>query len=119
LGSHLGEAQNPYKQFVAQGEGQPSPFKELKHQIYLGSDQCVKDMLCKLKPEQSLKDIPRLQISPVKRPLSSYELWGSSKKEGMVQAYADGHFTPEETARYFRVSTATVSRAVTLFECKM
>ena len=119
FGSHLGEAQNRYKQFVTQGGGQPPPFKELKNQIYLGSDQFVEDMQCKLNPEQSLKDIPRPQVATVKKPLAFYELQGSSKKECMAQAYASGHFTLEEIANYFRVSTATVSRAVNLFECKL
>jgi putative transposase len=119
FGSHLGEAQNYYKQFVAQGGGQPSPFKQLKNQIYLGSDKFVEDMQCKLNPEQSLKDIPRPQVSAVKKSLSFYELQGSSRKECMAQAYASGHYTLEEIANYFRVSTATVSRAMKWFECKM
>ena len=119
LGNHLVAAQNHYKQFVAQGAGQPSPLKELKNQIYLGSDQFVEEMQCKLNPEQSLKDIPRPQIATVKKPLAFYILQGSSRKENMAQAYASGHYTLAEIANYFSVSTATVSRAVKLFGCKM
>ncbi|MFT7129885.1 MAG: hypothetical protein ACI89U_002003 [Gammaproteobacteria bacterium] len=76
-------------------------------------------MQSNLNPEQSLKDIPRLQLATVKRPLASYELWGSSKKKYMAQAYASGHFTLEKIANNFRVSTETVSRAVKLFGYKI
>ncbi|MFT5692830.1 MAG: hypothetical protein ACI92E_002166 [Oceanicoccus sp.] len=42
------------KQCIAQGGGQQPPFKELKNQIYSGSNQFVEEMKCKLNPEQSL-----------------------------------------------------------------
>jgi hypothetical protein len=35
------EAQTAYRQFVADGKNQPSPWEVLKHQIYLGSDEFV------------------------------------------------------------------------------
>lgn len=52
-------AQQRYREFVQQGKGQPSPWQSLKNQIYLGDDDFVLDMQCKLDPEQSLKDIPK------------------------------------------------------------
>jgi len=35
--------------------------KRLKHQVYLGSDEFIEDMLSKLAPDQSLQDIPKSQ----------------------------------------------------------
>ncbi|MFZ6799025.1 hypothetical protein [Undibacterium sp. Di24W] len=52
-------AQLRYREFVQQGNGQPSPWKSQRNQIYLGDDDFVLDMQCKLDPEQSLKDIPK------------------------------------------------------------
>ena len=119
FGSQREDAQKHYKKFVAEGGGLPSPFKDLKNQIYLGSDQFVEDMQCKLDPGLSLNDIPRQQVATVKKPLAFFELLGSSREESMAQAYKSGHYTLEEIASFFDVSTATVSRAVKGYKCKM
>jgi hypothetical protein len=50
-----------YRAFVKEGRGPPSPLKRLKHQVYLGSDEFIEDMLSKLAPDQSLQDIPKSQ----------------------------------------------------------
>ena len=55
------KAQQAYRDFIKEGKNQPSPWEKLKNQIYLGSPEFVEDMQCKLDPEQSLKDIPKLQ----------------------------------------------------------
>ena len=62
-----------YRQFVKEGKGQSSPWESLKNQIYLGSDQFVKDVQCKMDPEQSLEDIPKLQKQAPPKPLSYYQ----------------------------------------------
>jgi len=54
-------AQQRYREFVQEGKGQPSPWQQLKNQIFLGDDGFVNNMQCKLNPEQSLKDIPKKQ----------------------------------------------------------
>ncbi|MDX8400228.1 MAG: transposase [Gallionellaceae bacterium] len=54
-------AQQRYRDFVKAGKGQPSPWKKLKNQIFLGDEDFVNEMQCKLRPEQSLKDIPKKQ----------------------------------------------------------
>jgi len=53
--------QMAYRAFVKEGRGPPSPLKRLKHQVYLGSDEFIEDMLSKLAPDQSLQDIPKSQ----------------------------------------------------------
>ncbi len=62
-----------YRQFVSDGNNQPSIWEELKNQIYLGSEQFVEDMQCKLNPEQSLENVPKPQKGLVKKPLSYYK----------------------------------------------
>jgi hypothetical protein len=60
-------AQQHYRDFILAGKGQPSPWQQLKNQIYLGDDDFVNDMQRKLAPGQSLNDIPKKQKqAPVK-----------------------------------------------------
>ena len=62
-------AESSYREFVQAGRNQPSPWKNLKNQIYLGTDEFVENMHCKLNPEQSLKDIPKKQKRGPSKPL--------------------------------------------------
>ncbi len=112
-------AQEKYKAFVKAGKNQPSPWKYLKNQIYLGSDKFVEEMQCKIDPEQSLKDIPKLQkIRPVK-PISFYKEKYKNRNKAMAEAYRSGHYTLAKVGDEFGVSYATVSRAVKDHECQM
>ena len=113
------EAQQHYRLFVQEGKNQPSPWESLKNQIYLGSDQFVEDMQCKINPKQSLADIPRKQKQSPPKPLSYYENCYERRTEAMAYAYLSGHYTLAEVGKWFGVSYATVSRAVREIECKM
>lgn len=105
-------AQQRYRDFVQQGKCQPSPWQKLKNQIYLGDDQFVEDMQCKLNPEQSLKDIPKKQKQAPVKPLAYFEERYKNRVESMAQAYLSGHYSLEQVGEHFGVSYATVSRAV-------
>lgn len=105
-------AQQRYAEFVQAGKGQPSPWQQLKNQIYLGDDDFVSDMQCKMNPQQSLKDIPKQQKQAPVRPLAHFAREYASRDEAMVQAYWSGHYTLEQVGEHFGVSYATVSRAV-------
>ena len=105
-------AQQRYRDFVQQGKGQPSPWQKLKNQIYLGDDEFVNDMLRKLDPEQSLKDIPKKQKQAPVKPLTYFAERYKTRDESMAQAYRSGHYTLEQVGEHFGVSYATVSRAV-------
>lgn len=109
-------AQQHYREFVRQGKGQPSPWQQLKNQIYLGDDAFVDDMQCKLDPEQSLKDVPKKQKQSPIKPLSHFEKRYADRNESMARAYLSGHYTLEQVGEHFGVSYATVSRAVKQLE---
>lgn len=94
----------------------PSPWAQLKNQIYLGDDAFVEDAQCKLDPEQSLKDIPKKQKQAPVKPLDWFESHYRSRDESMALAYLSGHYTLEAVGEHFGVSYATVSRAVKWFE---
>ncbi len=109
-------AQERYREFVQAGKGLPSPWSQLKNQIFLGDDLFVEDMQCKLDPEQSLKDIPKKQKQAPVKPLAWFASHYRSRDESMAQAYLSGHYTLEAVGEHFGVSYATVSRAVKWFE---
>lgn len=114
--SNFGEirksAQDKYRDFVQAGKNQPSPWGLLKNQIYLGSDEFVEDMQCKLDPEQPLDGIPMPQkLSPPKE-LVYYSERYAVRSEAMAAAYRSGHYSLQQVGRHFGVSSATVSRAV-------
>ena len=110
------QAQESYRQFVQAGKNQPSPWEMLKNQIYLGSDEFVESMQCKLDPDQSLKDIPRKQKQAPPKPVAYYQRRYKNRKAGMARAYLSGHYTLSEVGEFFGVSYATVSRAVKFYE---
>jgi len=114
--SRVGKARLAYKQFVSEGRNQPSPFSELKNQIYLGSELFVEEMQCLLNPDQSLEDIPRAQTGQVKKLLSYYADQQLSRNKKIAIAYRSGCYTQYEIGSYFGVSHATVSRAVKEYE---
>ena len=109
-------AQEKYKAFVQQGKSQPSPWGSLKNQIYLGSEEFVDDMQCKIDPEQSLKDIPKPQKNCPVKPFRYYKKSYKTRNRAMAEAYRSGHYTLSEIGDEFGVSYATVSRAVKEYE---
>ncbi|MCK9609439.1 MAG: transposase, partial [Methylomonas sp.] len=80
-------AQQRYRDFVEAGKKQPSPWLQLKNQIYLGADAFIDEVQGKIDPEQSLKDIPRKQKQAPANSLSHYFERYDSRNEGMARAY--------------------------------
>jgi putative transposase len=97
---------------IDSGKDKPSPWQQLKNQIYLGDDDFVNDMQGKLDPDQSLKDIPKKQKQAPVKPITYFAERYKTRDEGMTQAYLSGHYTLEQVGEHFGVSYATVSRAV-------
>jgi len=109
-------AQQRYRRFVQAGRNQPSPWDELKNQIYLGDDDFVEEAQCKLDPDQSLRDIPRKQKLSPPKPVEYFARKFTDRSEAMARAYLSQHYTLEEVGKAFGVSYATVSRALKRYE---
>jgi len=119
FGKQKKRAQEKYKAFVREGKGQPNPWESLKNQIYLGSDEFIEEMQCKIEPDQSLNDIPRPQKNCPIKPLTFYKDKYQSRNKAMAEAYRSGHYTLSTVGDAFGVSYATVSRAIKEYECQM
>lgn len=101
-----------YVRFVAAGIGRESPWNELKGQIYLGSEEFVEAMQRSIRPDQSLREIPRRQRQGVARPLDHYATRFTDRDRAMAEAYRTGAYSMQAIAVHFRVGRMTVSRAV-------
>ncbi len=60
-----------YRRFVAEGKGQPSPWEQLKQQVFLGSDAFVDAMQGKIPKERDLREVPQARRRPVARQLAA------------------------------------------------
>jgi putative transposase len=53
-----GRAIEGYKQFVTRGKNLPSPWKDLRNQVYLGNDLFVKRMDALIGGDKDLSEVP-------------------------------------------------------------
>lgn len=64
FGRNQTAAREVYRQFVSDGRGLPSPFKEIRNQVYLGGAEFLRGIDLKLKGSRWDADIPREQRAP-------------------------------------------------------
>ncbi len=100
-----------YRRFVLAGLDRETPWRQLKNQIYLGSDKFVEEMQCQLRADQVLTGVPRQQRLSPRQALDWYAGNWSDRKQAMALAYRSGHYTLEQIGEYFGVCRMTVSRA--------
>lgn len=124
--SGLGDGQRPnknstqlarqaYRQFVATGRGQPSPWAALKNQIFLGDDRFVARMHAQATsggvPVSS--EVPKKQrLRRVVLALSEYQKRALSRDDAIVAAYASGGYSQKEIGEHFGLHYSRVSRIV-------
>jgi hypothetical protein len=87
FGKRRHEAQTAYRQFVADGKNQPSPWEDLKNQIFLGSEVFVEEMQRKVNRDQHLSEIPKTQRRPVAQPLTWYFEKHPDRDRAIFEAY--------------------------------
>jgi putative transposase len=107
-----GDAIVAYMKFVQEGRNCPSPWTELKNQVYLGADEFVEDALRHVEASGSLLDVPRLQRSMPRRSLAFFQANYSDRDTAMQAAYNSGHYTQAAIAAFFKVGRSTVSRTI-------
>lgn len=112
FGRQHASAIRKYVEFVHEGARLPSVWSQLRGQIYLGSEEFVKNMQAHIEQHPSLDEIPRAQRLVQVQPLEEFER-SYSRKEAMARAYLSGQHTMAAIASHFGVHYSTVSRAVT------
>lgn len=120
--SHFGTvkttAQLRYVAFVKAGTGLPTVWNDLRHQIYLGSDQFVSQMQRSIRASATLSEIPRTQRQSPPKLLEEYVNTHADVSTAMVAAYRSGNYSLAAIGRHFGVHYSTVSRTVRAAEQK-
>ena len=103
---------NRFKKFVAEGKNQPSPWSDLKNQIFLGDDQFVDRMLSFVEENKNLSEIPKAQRRNELKSLEGYFQDSSSRNEAIVNAYQSGSFTLAAIGEHVGLHYSTVGGIV-------
>ena len=101
-----------YKEFVADGKNQPSPWEKLRNQVFLGKDEFVEDMHKLIDGEKELSEIPSSQRRASPLELSDYEAQANSRDEAICMAYKSGGYTQKQIGDFFGLHYAQISRIV-------
>lgn len=107
-----GQAVTLYKAFVVEGQGQPSPWLQLRNQVYLGSDDFMTQLNALIDGDKELSEIPSSQRRPMPKALSLYKKNASSRNAAIVEAYLSGDYSLKEVGDYFGLHYSTVSGIV-------
>jgi len=104
------KAINQYKLFVAEGKGQPSPWLELRNQVFLGDEEFVTRLQGLIDGDKELSEIPSLQRRALPMSLEQYELEQSTRDQAITLAYLSGGYTQKEIGDHFGLHYSRVSR---------
>jgi putative transposase len=110
------DGQAAYRRFVADGKNQPSPWDDLKNQIYLGSEAFVDEMQGKVNSDRKLSEIPRTHRRPVARPLTWYSEKYPDRDKAVFEAFRSGAYSMREIGDHVGLHYSTISRIVRLNE---
>jgi REP element-mobilizing transposase RayT len=112
FGSERAIATREYARFVGEGKGKEDPWKDLRGQIYLGSDGFVDEMQRLIRDDQPLLEIPVRQRRRPPRSLAYYGERYADRDRALAEAYRTGAYSMQAIADHFGVGRMTVSRAV-------
>jgi hypothetical protein len=108
-----------YVDFVRAGVGQAPIWEALRHQLFLGSEAFVEQMIAAQTTEHDeLREVRAAHRRALAKPLTFYDTNCDDRREAMAKAYLDGGYAMREIADHFQVHYATVSRAVRWLEAK-
>jgi REP element-mobilizing transposase RayT len=113
-----GTAQKKYIEFVSQGKNQPSPWKSLKNQVFLGDEEYVSQILNGIDKNQDLSEIPKSQQKEKAKELAWYEKQAMSRNEAIKHSYDSGGYSMKEIGVYYRLHYSRVSRIIKMAKDK-
>ena len=106
-----------YKEFVLEGIDKGSPWETLKGQVFLGTEDFIKQLSDLIREKENIKEVPRPQRYAARSPLSEI-FKGRKGKEKKVEdkiiyaAYVHHGYTMREIAEHLGFHYATISRAI-------
>jgi putative transposase len=111
--SRRSTARERYAKFVAEGIRAPSPWEQLKGQVFLGDDQFVEKMQ-KRAGRQQREDvqIPVAHRRPLPPTLPQIESRAANRNAAILRAHGTGAYSYQQIAVHFGVHFTTVGRIV-------
>ena len=110
--AHRPQAIERYRAFVTQGRNQPSPWQQLKNQIYLGDEAFVVQMQQYISADTPLQGVPATHKRPPAKPLAVYARLYPTTELAVIAAYTSGGYTQQQIANYFGLHYSSVSRLI-------
>jgi REP element-mobilizing transposase RayT len=110
-------AEKRFREFVAQGMSQPSPWDKLTGQILLGPESFVKKTARKLKASETIREIPRLQRHAARPGLNTlFPESGfrdkAARDRAIHRAHREHGYTLSEIGRKLDLHYTTISKVV-------
>jgi REP element-mobilizing transposase RayT len=112
FGQTAEQAVQGYVRFVAEGKGQPSPWKQLRHQAFLGSEDFVEAMRGKVPKDRDLREIPQAKSREQAKTIAHYSRRCETRNEAIIAAYASGGHTMRQIGDYFGLHYSRVSKII-------
>ncbi|MBR9883446.1 MAG: transposase [Oceanospirillales bacterium] len=112
FGEQRGSAIKCFERYVGDGRHQPSPWENLRNQVYLGSEQFVDAMQKHIEYTDRLAEVPSIQKRPLAKPLKYYIDSTPSRNEAIAQAYASGGYSMKAIGDFFGLHYSRVSRII-------
>jgi len=111
-------AMERYRRFVIEGIDKESPWEGLKGQIFLGTDEFIKQLSGLLDEKENIKEVPRLQRYAARPPLRELSKGKGRKAEDktIYNAYVRYGYTMKEISDHLGIHYATISRAINRVE---
>jgi putative transposase len=109
----ISEAYLAYRRFVSEGRGQPGPWEDIAHQVFLGDEHFIDDMRDRIEQlNRPLAEVPRAQRAGRARPIGEYEADTDTRDAAIVLAYASGGYSMQEIGTHFGLHYSRISRIV-------
>jgi hypothetical protein len=101
-----------YRRFVHDGIGQPGPWEQLTHQVFLGSGAFAERLRRTLPPDRDLSVVARAQRRKLPEPLPHYAAMYADRDQAIAAAYASGGYTLKAIGGQFGLHYSQVSLIV-------
>jgi hypothetical protein len=107
-----------YQEFVLSGINKESPFKQVKGQIFLGSENFLAKMEQFMEQKEQLTEIPRQQLYATRPSLEELFQTNKTKEMKIYQANQKYGYTLKEIGQYLGLHYTTISKIIKKVENK-
>ena len=112
FGRRKSQAQMKYREFVASGKNQSSPWEHLRNQIFLGTEAYVNEIQNKIADNQELSEIPKSQKRKPPESLDYYLQHAHNRDKAIASSYTSGGYSMKEIGDYYGLHYSSISRII-------